>query len=115
MSRREAIDIMLAVLRRARDQGVLVVGVSQVGRGYYIAGDRSPVNALAASKESGAVEYKADLLLGFKNVSGSPDEIEVEVAKSRLGAIPDMRLGIDRARADLREIDRPPTPSKEDR
>lgn len=101
-------DAVFSVLRAARAAGVRVVGVSEMGRGGYMAGDRSPVATIAASKESGAIEYAADLLIGLRTVAGEPDLVDAEVAKNRLGPCGGLRLRLDRERALIAETDRPP-------
>jgi RecA/RadA recombinase len=112
---RGQMDAKLGVLRRARASGVLVVALSEMNRGGYAHGAASPTSTLAASKESGAIEYAADLLLGLR--SGAEDLVDLDVAKDRLGSARGMglRLRQDRSRATLAEVDRPEPASQANR
>lgn len=109
---RARMDVILDVLREVSAEGILVLAVSEMARGGYVAGDRSPVGALAAAKESGAIEYWADVIVALRSVAGEADEVDAEVPKNRLGERPELRLRIDRRRATLTETDRPVPASK---
>lgn len=106
---RERIDAKIQLLKHAAKSGVLVIVISEMARGAYRTGDREQdTNALAAGKESGAIEYSAALLLALRSVKGEHGLIDVEVPKNRLGsAKPELRLRLDFARASLAEVDRP--------
>jgi KaiC/GvpD/RAD55 family RecA-like ATPase len=109
---RERVSTMMAVLRRPARAGAIVVGISEMARGGYKSGDRTQeTSALAAAKESGAIEYAADLLLGLRSVRDEVGQFEVELAKNRLGRTPPgderIRLRLDFASARLSEIAAP--------
>lgn len=108
-------NTVLDVARPLAAEGISIVALSEMGRGGYIAGDRSPVATLAAAKESGAIEYFADLQIGLRNVAGEDDLIDVDTPKNRLGTKPDLRLRLDHARAQFRETDRPTAAPRGDR
>jgi hypothetical protein len=105
---RARMDTILDVLRPLCAEGISVVALSEMGRGAYIAGERSTVATLAAAKESGAIEYFADLQIGLRNVAGEADLVDVDTPKNRLGTKPDLRLRLDFARANFAETKRPP-------
>ncbi|MFO0755064.1 MAG: RAD55 family ATPase [Byssovorax sp.] len=107
-SPRARMDAILDLLRSASAEGISVVAVSEMVRGGYAGGDASPTAALAAAKESGSIEFWADVLLALRSARGEPDLSDVEVAKNRLGPRVEVRLRLDRARAALAETERPP-------
>jgi hypothetical protein len=107
-TQRARMDTILDVLRPLSADRISVVALSEMGRGGYAAGDRSPIATLAAAKESGAIEYFADLQIGLRNVAGEAALIDVDTAKNRLGTKPDLRLQLDFKRAQFTETDRPP-------
>lgn len=112
---RERIDASLRALRAAQAAGVLVVVVSEMARGGYRSGDPGQnTSALASAKESGSVEYAADLLLGLVSVKGEPDLIDVETAKNRLGEKRDFRLKLERWHAALVETATPTEDAREE-
>jgi hypothetical protein len=115
---RERISAITAIMRGPARAGAIVVGISEMARQGYRSNDRTQeTSALASAKESGAIEYAAELLLGLRSVRGEVGQIEVEVAKNRLGRTPGIderiRLRVDFAGASLSEIaasDRPAGP-----
>ena len=91
---------VLELKKMSRDNGIAVVGISSFNRDNYT----EPVNN-ASFKESGAIEYSSDVLLGlqFKNLQNSdssinkdfdvneerqrqPRQIQLKVLKNRSGA-----------------------------
>lgn len=109
---RERISTVMAALRSPARAGAIVVAISEMARGGYRDGDRSrEVSALAAAKESGSIEYGADLLLGLRMVKDEVGQFEVEIAKNRLGRVPPaderIRLRLDFTSASLSEIAAP--------
>ena len=106
-SPRERIDATLAVVRDVAKQGATVVLVSEMARGAYRSRDAAQnTTALASSKESGAIEYCADVFVALRSVKDEPDLVDVEVAKNRLGPKRDFALKLDRRRAALAETTR---------
>jgi KaiC/GvpD/RAD55 family RecA-like ATPase len=105
-SGRERMDAKIAAAKSIARRGSIVLCVSEMSRAGYMSGERGGnVSALAASKESGSIEYGASLLLGLRSVTGGGGAIAVEVAKNRLGRDkPEFVLEMDYARASLREV-----------
>jgi len=103
---RTAIDAKIRVLRSFRRAGTLVVVVSETRRGFY-AGDKpiAKEDVLSAAKESGGIEYGADLVLGLVRDRVDDDLVQVIVAKSRFGAEPRFNLRWDRRYATLTELE----------
>lgn len=110
---RARVDLVLKALKsQARVHRHIVLATSEVSRGRYRArarGERS--SALASGKESGGIEYAAAVLLDLAGVPDLPGQIDVEIAKNRLGA-KDLvfRLRQDFARCTFTEIERPDDP-----
>lgn len=88
---------VLELKRMSRDYKVPVIGISSLNRQNY----NEPIN-MAAFKESGAIEYGSDVLIGLqlKGVGGkdfdvntakkqNPREVEVIILKNRNGATGD--------------------------
>ena len=96
-SRREEIGAVVTQLRAFVKGGTIVVATSEMARSGYRSGDRTQdISALAAAKESGAIEYGADLILGLRSVREEVGQVDVEVAKNRLGpGKPEFRLRFD--------------------
>jgi KaiC/GvpD/RAD55 family RecA-like ATPase len=87
---RAKVDVKLAVLKSMTDAGLIVIVVSETNRAFY-AGETKTVereHVLAAAKESGGIEYAADLLAGLVKDRAAPDRVELLVAKSRIGQEP---------------------------
>lgn len=105
---RERIDLKLAICKGIASRGTTVILISEMSRAGYRSGSRGEnISALAASKESGSIEYGASLLLGLRSVAGEPSLIDVEVAKNRLGGSkPEFRLKLDFDRASFVETER---------
>jgi KaiC/GvpD/RAD55 family RecA-like ATPase len=108
-SAKERIDIKLRVIKSIAKRGTLVIAISEMARSGYRANNRADnVSALAAGKESGAIEYGASLLLGLRSVKGEVGQVDVEVAKNRLGGHkPELRMKLDFDRASFAEIATP--------
>lgn len=107
---RQRVDGVVALLKRLRKAGLLVIATSEVGRGWYRGGP-DKVDPLAAFKESGGIEYALDVALVLESVKGETGQVDVWVPKSRLGRAdrgePACRARIDFARADMSEIASP--------
>lgn len=83
---RGRVDAVLSSLRYAASSGHLVIGVSEVARTFYRSRNpREQSDPLAAAKESGRIEYSADLLLVLRSVEGRDDLVDATVAKNRRG------------------------------
>ena len=92
---------VLELKRISRDYNLPVIAVSSLNRASY-----NETMSMAAFKESGAIEYSADVLIGLeyanikkgsdlenaveenakKNAAGDPTEIRVRILKNRSGA-----------------------------
>lgn len=112
---RARVEAAIAALRYfARAHGFVVLATSEMARSNYRGGGVPGTDAIASFKESGAVEYQADLLLALTTPKGAGELIDVEVPKNRLGPKPSFRLEIDHARATVREVDVAETEVDED-
>lgn len=105
-SAKAAIEAKMRVLKGIAKRGVLVIAISEMARSGYRANNPADnVSALAAGKESGAIEYGAALLLGLRAVRGEVGQVDIEVAKNRLGGQkPRLRIQLDADRAHFSEI-----------
>jgi hypothetical protein len=109
---RARVDATVEALRCVRRAGHLIVCTSEVPRTFY--GSKKRGEALAAFKESGSVEYAADLaILLAPDHKAGPDIVRVEVTqKNRLGSgRPIFSLRIDRVRAGVAELASTPSHS----
>jgi replicative DNA helicase len=105
---RERITLGINLCRGIADRGAIVVAISEMSRAGYRTGDRSSdVSVLAAAKESGRVEYAADLLMGARPVLEEPLLMDLEIGKSRPGDKLELRLKFDRDRASFAETAAP--------
>jgi KaiC/GvpD/RAD55 family RecA-like ATPase len=85
-TRRDRMDALVRELKSIAKSGVTVIAISEMSRSGYAARDpKANASALSASKESGAIEYAAKLLIGMRFVPGMPGVYELEVAKNRFG------------------------------
>jgi KaiC/GvpD/RAD55 family RecA-like ATPase len=107
---RARIDATVQALRAVRERKHLAIVTSEVPRSYYADEKKDP---LAAFKESGAIEYAADLavLLSPDAKANQPDVIVVQVTrKNRLGSgQPTFFVQLKRDRADVIELESKPT------
>lgn len=105
-SAKERIDLKLRVIKGIAKRGTLVIAISEMARSGYRSNDRRDnISALAAGKESGSIEYGAALLLGLRPVKGEQGQVDVEVAKNRLGGQkPELRMKLDADRASFIEV-----------
>ena len=67
---------VLELKRLARDFNAVVIGISSLNRMSY----NDPVT-MAAFKESGAIEYSADVLIGLQLAGVGSDKFDVDMAK----------------------------------
>jgi len=104
-------DAVLAAMRRAaKRDGHLVLATSEVSRGSYAAKDpNARVADLASFKESGGIEFKADVAIFLRPVEGT-DLVDGSIPKNRLrgpDAPREFRIELRRARAVFVEVDLP--------
>ena len=79
LSDKQATDKNILELKRlSRDVGIPILGISSLNRESY----NSPIN-LAAFKESGAIEYGSDVLLGLQHNGMDYDDDETESARKQ--------------------------------
>lgn len=104
-------DAKVAVLKRIKRTGTIVVVISEVGRGFYNGSQKriEKEHVLAAAKESGGVEFGVDLLMGLVRSKLDENQIELVIAKCRIGREPRFWLKWDRDRAKFDEIADPTT------
>ncbi len=103
---RARLDANLAALKRAaRTDAHLVIATSELARGAYRnKNSADQIDDLAAFKESGALEYAADLALVLRNVRDEEDLVDVTIPKSRLGERTPFRMRLDRRHMRFTEI-----------
>jgi KaiC/GvpD/RAD55 family RecA-like ATPase len=106
---RERLEATIAVCRRISRTGTLVVAISEMSRAGYRTGKRDQdIGALGAGAESRAIEYQAHLLIGMRPVLGEKGQIDLEIAKNRLGHEKlEIRAMLDFASLQWREISKP--------
>jgi replicative DNA helicase len=106
---RERIEAVISVIKGICARGTLVIGISEMSRAGYRTGKRDQdTGALSSAAESRAIEYAAHLLLGLRPVKGDNGGIDVETGKNRIGPDkPELRMRIDFATLQFREIQRP--------
>lgn len=101
---RGRVDAVLAACQTIARRGVLVIATSELARGAYRSRDASErTDDLAATKESGGIEYAAGTLLILRSVPEEVGLIDVTVPKNRGGDRTPFRLTMDFTRARLHE------------
>lgn len=106
----QAIEARVHALRAvATEHRLIAIATSEMSRAAYRSrATRENVDALAASKWSGAIEYSARVLLALRSVPDHPELVEVEIAKNKHGPPrPPIYLRIDRASQQLAETEAP--------
>lgn len=83
---------VLKLKRLSRDYSIPVIGISSFNRESYT----SPVN-LSAFKESGAIEYTSDVLLGIQYNGMDFEPGEADQSKQRLKRISKLRKDMEKA------------------
>jgi KaiC/GvpD/RAD55 family RecA-like ATPase len=113
---RARVDTNMRALRSAaRSRGLLVVATSELARGAYRSRRADEhIEPLASPKESGGIEYAADVLIILRSVADAGGIVEALVAKNRLGRRATWRMRIDFARAQLDELPPETTPDPHD-
>jgi KaiC/GvpD/RAD55 family RecA-like ATPase len=114
-SPRQQVDMIVRALRRAAARGILIIATCEAARGLYRGGAREgKINAIAAGKESGSIEYRSDALLVLD--AKEPDDTEEghvvlsgTWAKNRIRSSKATTLWfvLDRERSVLSECDAP--------
>lgn len=105
----ERVKAVIHTCKRMAARGTIVVAIGEMSRAGYANGDRhKDRSALSAGKETGDVEYAAHVILGLRSVPEHVGQIDVEVAKNRLGRDkPDVRLVLDFDTLAMRETSAP--------
>lgn len=70
---------VLELKRISRDQGISVIAISSLNRLNY-----KEVISMSAFKESGGIEYSADVLLGLQLEGMGEEKFDVDAAKQKL-------------------------------
>jgi KaiC/GvpD/RAD55 family RecA-like ATPase/biotin operon repressor len=103
---RVAVDAKVRALRLIKQTGVLVIVISETRRSFY--GGGKPItkdDVLSAAKESGGVEFGADLIAGMVRDKVDENLVELLVAKCRFGQEARFSLRWDRRYATLTELE----------
>jgi replicative DNA helicase len=115
-SMRLRVDAVVSALKNAARSGLLVFASCELNRGSYRSRDAADsVADLAAFKESGGIEYGAQVAMLLRNVPDSSDLVDVAMAKNRLGRKMDFRLQLDYGRAEFREVPKPEEPPADEK
>jgi replicative DNA helicase len=84
---RARIDAVVAALKSAGRSGLMVVASCELARSAYRSKNTADrAEALAAFKESGAIEYAAHLAIVMTSVKGEIGTVDVETVKNRWGS-----------------------------
>jgi RecA/RadA recombinase len=103
---RARVDAVVRALKCAsKVDGHVVVASSELARAAYRSRDAAEqTNALAAFKESGAIEYGVSLAVVLSSRQGTSEIVDAAVVKNRLGpGKPEFVLRLDHDRADVQE------------
>lgn len=105
--RRMSLDKWIHRLESLKKRGYYVLLISEIGRGSY---DRGP--SIGAFKETGEIEYSADL--GLQIVQGHRDTVELHIVKNRHRPYKGFVTGLTRERGFLLvEADQGPEPPQD--
>lgn len=101
-----------AIRAAASEHRMIVFATSEMSRAAYRSKDsRENVDAMAASKWSGSIEYSARVLIAMRSVPKETDLVEVELPKNKHrsdGAVDKLYLRIIRSRQELEETEYTP-------
>jgi KaiC/GvpD/RAD55 family RecA-like ATPase len=117
-SARGRVDSVLKELRAlAKQHEAVAIATSEVSRAAYRSRrPKDAIDPMAAPKESGGIEYGADVLLILTSPAGEPDLVDVFVSKNRLGRSKEsFRLRLDRERATFEPVAEAPEQSDDAR
>jgi KaiC/GvpD/RAD55 family RecA-like ATPase len=108
---RARIDAHVAALKRAASSGLLVISTSEAARRNYMSvRSQQEADPLAAGKESGGIEFAANVQIVLTSAKGESDIVDAVVPKNRWGfEKPRTRYKVDFARGTLTEIAAGPT------
>ncbi|MGO8998742.1 MAG: DnaB-like helicase C-terminal domain-containing protein [Polyangiaceae bacterium] len=99
---RQRVDAVIAAIKVAVRKGVLVVATSELSRSAYRhKDDAQNVADIAAGKESGGIEYKAESLVILKQ---KEDQIRVTVPKNRGRGIEPFALTLDKTTMSFAQV-----------
>ncbi len=104
---RARVDAVLKFVKQEFSRNrILTVWTSELSRGAYRnQAAQDATDPIAASKESGAIEYFASILMVMRSVKDSPDLVEVVVPKVRRGGHKgEFCLRLDRERCTFVEV-----------
>jgi KaiC/GvpD/RAD55 family RecA-like ATPase len=101
---RARVDAVIRALKKiAKKHNLLVIAISEVGRGWY-RNKGEQVNPMAAFKESGGIEYAAATAIVFSHVKDNENAFDAVMPKNRGYRREPFRLELDRARMTFREV-----------
>jgi KaiC/GvpD/RAD55 family RecA-like ATPase len=105
---RAVVNAKLEALEDMRQTGTTVILLCETNRTFYAtpateADENGRV--IAGARESGNVEYAADLLIGMFRVADDQDIVKIVVGKSRISDEVKFRLRWDKHRATLSELE----------
>lgn len=105
----EVVKAVMLVLDGFARAGTTIVAISEMSRAGYRTGARDKdISALGAGAESRKVEFTAHLLLGLRPVKDAVGQVDVEIAKNRLGpAKGELRMSLDFETLRFRELAKP--------
>ena len=99
-------DAVVKAIKRASAQGHLVIATSEANRAFY--SSRQKANrgsSMSSAKESSSIEYAATVMLVLSSVDDTSDQVDVEIAKNRMGKRGGFRLKLDFDRSTYSEVD----------
>ena len=89
----------------AKRDGHFVLATSELSKGAYRSKKSAEnTNMLSSFKESGAIEYGFTFALGLSSQAGSPDLVDAEICKNRLGPRGSFVLRCNQITADVAEV-----------
>ena len=115
-SSRGRVDALLArIVTATEDEGTIALITSEVNRGSYASKNPDEwVDGMAAGKESGGIEYAADVQIVLTPSRGAAGETKATIEKNRLGdERVTFRIAIDKVHARVSEVDDPLADSAE--
>jgi KaiC/GvpD/RAD55 family RecA-like ATPase len=98
-------DVVRTVKKLAGKTRSAAIATSEVSRGAYRSQKQDEqVSDLAAAKESGGIEYSADILLRLRNAEGEGNVVRVAIPKNRIGKRDDLVLKFDAERCGFENV-----------
>lgn len=111
---RERINANLGVLKQYANRGAVVIFTSEMSRQGYRGGRDGNIDALAAGKESGSIEYTVDALIALRPDKAMRGFVNAEIAKNRMGGLAEFRLRLDFQTARMTEVAMPDRDASEE-